>query len=271
LTAVTSHLNHVVTGADRECALLLVHPLGADLTIWDDFVASLGGRMTAVACDLRGAGNSPTPGYPLSIDEHASDLETLRVSLGVQSLVVVGCAIGTMAAAAYAANYPASTRALVLSNPTPRSMPQATVMLADRAALVRAEGIEAILPAAVERAFLNQQLDARYERYLERFAVQDPEAYALSTLAAASADATEHLRRLRCPLLLVPGRHDVLLPIANAQTVQEIVPAARFVVMEDAAHFVPYQQPERFAELVLDFVGWKAATPAPRKLAGDAA
>jgi 3-oxoadipate enol-lactonase len=267
---VTDLLNHVVTGVDRASALLLVHPLGADLTMWNDFIAALGGRMTTVACDLRGAGNSPTPGYPLSIDEHAFDLEALRFALGLQSVVVVGCAIGTMAAAAYASNYPANTRALVLANPTPRTMPQATVMLADRAALVRAEGIEAILPAAVERAFLSLPLDVRYERYLERFAAQDPEAYALSALTAASSDATEHLRRLRCPLLLVPGRHDVLLPIANAQAVREIVPAARFVVMEDAAHFVPYQQPERFAELVLDFVGWKAAAPAPRKLAGGA-
>lgn len=263
-------LNHVVTGPMRDFALLLVHPLGADLTIWDDFVAALDRHVTAVACDLRGAGGSPTPSYPLSIDEHASDLEALRAALGIPSLAVIGCAIGSMAAAAYAANFPDRTRALVLANPTPRSMPQATVMLADRAALVRAEGIAAILPGAVERAFLNQPFDERFDRYLERFAAQNDEAYALSALGAAAADATEHLRALKCPLLLAPGRHDVLLPVANALVVAELVPSARLVVMEDAAHFVPYQQPERFAELVLDFLADIVGLPDRRQVMGGA-
>jgi 3-oxoadipate enol-lactonase len=266
-----SVLNHVVTGARRDLALLLVHPLGADLRIWDDFVAALRGRMTTIACDLRGAGGSPPPDYPLSIDENAADLEALRASLGIPSLVVVGCAIGAMTAAAYAANFPERTRALILANPTPRTMPQAAIMLADRAALVRAEGIVATLPGAVDLAFLNMPLDERYDRYLERYAAQDAEAYALSLLGAAAADATAHLRSLQCPLLLVPGRHDVLLPIANAEAALELVLSARFVVMEDAAHFVPYQQPERFAEMVMDFVAGAVAAPAPGKAMGGAA
>jgi pimeloyl-ACP methyl ester carboxylesterase len=248
-------LHHGVTGGGRENALLLIHALGADLRMWDDFVAAVGGRVTTIACDLRGAGRSPLPDHPPTLAEHVADLEDLRASLGVEQVVPVGCAVAAMVAASYAAAHPERVPALVLANPTSRSSPIAKGMLSDRAALVRREGIAAILPGAVERAFMEMPTDERYRLYLQRFADQDAEGYALSALAAADYDAADALRQLRCPVLLVPGRHDVLLPIENANAIASFVPQARTVVFEDAAHFVPYQQPRHFADLVLDFIG----------------
>lgn len=256
-------LNHVVTGSARDFALLLVHPLGADLAFWDDFVAAIDGRVTTVAFDQRGVGGSPPADRPVSLAEHVVDLEALRGELGIGMVTVVGCAIGAMTAASYAAVHPDRTRALVLANPTPRSMPQARAMLTERADLVRRKGMQAIMPGAVERAFLNLPPGDRYEEYMKRFSAQDPRAYAFALLAAADADAVGALRLVRCPTLLVPGRHDVLLPMANAEAVAALVPSARMSVMEDAAHFVPYQQPHRFAERVLDFVGRSATASLP--------
>lgn len=262
-----SILNHVVTGSGRDHALLLIHPLGADLRFWDDFVTAVDGRVTTLAVDLRGAGGSPGTGRPVSLAAHAADIEAVREKLDIAAMSPIGCAIGAMSAATYAALHPERIRALVLVNPTPRTLPTARDMLTERAEMVRRGGMAAVLPGAVERAFLNLPHDARYDFYMKRFSTQDPEAYALALLAAAEADASEALGRLRCPTLLVPGRHDVLLPMANAEAVQALVPSARMSVMEDAAHFVPYQQPRAFAELVLDFIGRPAASHASERYA----
>jgi 3-oxoadipate enol-lactonase len=252
---MSSDLNHIVTGADRDFALLLVHPLGSDLTVWDDFIAALDGRLTTLAYDQRGAGRSPFPRRPVDLAEHATDLEALRTGLGIRNVAVVGCAIGAMTAATYAAQYPAQTQALILTNPTPCSAPQAKAMLTERAAKVRREGIASLLPDAVERAFLEMPRNARYDRYMKRFSEQDPDAYAEALIAAAEADASDALRAVRCPTLLVPGRHDVLLPMERTEAVAALVPQAEIVVIEDAAHFIPYQQPAEFAALALDFLG----------------
>jgi len=256
---MSSILNHVATGNERDHVLLLIHPLGADLHFWDDFVAAIDGRMTTVAVDLRGAGGSPGSGRPVSLAEHVADIEAVRAELHTTTVSVISCAIGSICAALFAALHPDRTRALVMVNPTPRTLPQAKDMLTARAELVRQGGMAAILPSAVERAFLNLPHDARYDFYMKRFSEQDAEAYALALLAAAEADASDALPQVRCPTLLVPGRHDVLLPMANAEAVQALLPSARMSVMEDAAHFVPYQQPLRLAELVLDFVGRPSA------------
>ncbi|MCS0502888.1 alpha/beta fold hydrolase [Ancylobacter mangrovi] len=251
-------LNHVLAGDRREPALLLVHPLGADLTFWDDFVRAVDGRATTLAVDLPGVGSSPGPERPVSLGEQAAALEALRHGLGIERFAIVACAISAMTAAVYAAEHPARTTALVLANPTPASAPGARQMLGERAQAVREGGIGVVLPGAVERAFLNLPHDALYERYMKRFSAQDPHAYAWALEAAAEADATEAFGRIACPTLLVSGRHDVLLPMDRTEAAARLAAGARIVVMEQAAHFVPYQQPARFAELVLDFVGREA-------------
>jgi 3-oxoadipate enol-lactonase len=251
---MSAPLNHVVHRGERAApALLLIHPLGGDLTFWDE-CAAFWPSLTFVACDLRSAGASPRAATPVTPAEHARDLEALRRSLALEAVVPVGCAIGTMVAASYAAQFPGRVAALVLSNPALKTSDAARAMLGERARAVRAGGMEAILPGAVERAFLEQPHDERYRRYYARFAQQDPEAYALSALAVLDADSSPDLAAVRCPALVVAGAHDVLLPPEQSRAVHALIPGARFHLLQDAAHFAPLQQPRAFAELVLDFL-----------------
>lgn len=240
------------TAATRT-TLLLVHPLGADMTFWDACAETWRGAISYVACDLRAAGSSAGSDEPVPIARHVDDLEALRAELGIEAVLPVGCAIGAMTAIAYAASQPGRTKALALSNPTLRTAPQARAMLTERAAAVAAQGMGAIMPGAVDKAFLEQPRDARWAQYSERFAAQDPQAYAASILGILDADVSREAAEMHCPALVVAAAHDVLLPPAQALLVHESLPRSRYVVFDDAAHFLPYQQPGRFASLVLDF------------------
>jgi 3-oxoadipate enol-lactonase len=254
-------LNHLVHPGPAGPALLLVHPLGADLHFWDECAAAWQHRFASVACDLRDAGRSPRGAEPVAIAQHVEDLEGLRRALGLAQVIPVGCAIGAMVAAAYAAAHPAATAALVLASPTHRTAEAAAAMLAERATLVRRAGMAAILPGAVDKAFEQQPRDERYRGYLARFAAQDPQAYAASIDAILDADVTTDLRAVRCPTLVVAAAHDLLLPPAQARLVHGLVPHAQFALMEDAAHFAPFQRPEGFAGLVLSFLARAGIAP----------
>jgi pimeloyl-ACP methyl ester carboxylesterase len=240
------------TAATR-AALLLVHPLGADMRFWDACANTWRGAVSFVACDLRAAGNSAGSDEPVTIARHVDDLEALRAELGIAAVIPVGCAIGAMTAIAYAARQPACSMALALTNPTLRTAKHAREMLSARAAAVASQGMAAIMPGAVDKAFLEQPRDSRWAQYAERFAAQDPQAYAASILGILDADVTREASEMHCPALVVAGAHDVLLPPEQALMVHESLPRSRYVVFDDAAHFLPYQQPRRFASLVLDF------------------
>jgi 3-oxoadipate enol-lactonase len=250
------HHRHLPPPKPDAPTLLLIHPMGASLSFWDACLPHWTPHAGILAVDLRCAGRSPGGTAP-GLDQHAADLEALRSALGVTRLVPVACAVGGMAAAAYAARHPRHVAAMVLANPTPCTKEGARLALLSRAAAVREGGMAAILPAAVERPFEKQPLDARYQAYLAAFAAQDAEAYAESVLGFATADARADLPRIACPTLLVPAAHDLLLPPALADEVAALMRPglAQVALDEHGAHFLPYQRPAAFAARVLRFLG----------------
>lgn len=251
---VNQLLNYETHGEPQDIALLLVPPLGTDRRFWEECVPLWRSRFYCVTPDLQAAGKSPRPDVPVTIPSHAADLERLRESLGIRSVVPIGCALGSMVAAAYAARYPQSTRALVMTNPGLRNTDSANEMLRQRAEIARRSGVGALLPAAADRAFLNLPRDERYWRHVERFAAQDAETFARSVLGFIDADITGELPRIHCPMLIVSGEHDVLMPADNARRIKESVPHAEVTLMKGVAHFLPFQAPDRFAPMVAEFL-----------------
>jgi pimeloyl-ACP methyl ester carboxylesterase len=62
------------------------------------------------------------------------------------------------------------------------------------------------------------------------------------------------------PTLLVWGGKDTLIPVSHAFAAHEAIPGSRLVVFEDAGHFPHREDPERFVEMLIDFIA--ASAPA---------
>ena len=180
---MTELLHFVEQGPADGMPLVLVHPLGADRHFWDEAVAHLGPQ-GAHPLDLRGSGQSPDLDAPLTLQRTVDDIEAVRRHLGLPRLVVAGCAIGAMAAALYAAREADHTLGLVMSNPAIRITKAAGEALAARAARVRAEGMRALLPDAIDNAFVGYEAGEARRRYEARFVAQGTENYALACLGA---------------------------------------------------------------------------------------
>jgi len=71
---------------------------------------------------------------------------------------------------------------------------------------------------------------------------------------------TEALKKIECPTLIIASAKSGEL--AREQTAANQIPYARFEKIEDAAHAVFIDQPDRFDELVTDFVA-KLPTDTP--------
>lgn len=68
-----------------------------------------------------------------------------------------------------------------------------------------------------------------------------------SVIRRGGVSGEAKLPAIRCPALVVAAKHDVLLPPAQAQLVHRAVPGSRYMLLEDAAHFLPYQASGKFA------------------------
>jgi len=65
------------------------------------------------------------------------------------------------------------------------------------------------------------------------------------------------LEDISCPTLLGVGRQDQWSPLSQHQEMLDVMPNARLVVIEDAAHFAPIEQPDA---TLAALVGWLEMT-----------
>ena len=247
-------LAHRVDGDPEGLPLLMIHPLGADQGFWDECRRHFGPGIKAVSCDLRGSGASPDLSEPLSLATSVADVERLRGHLGLEKIVLIGCAVGGMAAASYAANHADRAHALVISNPGIRVTAAGAENLRQRAATVRRSGMVALLPAAIENAFFGYYDSQMRRQYEAGFIGQKPENYAFATLGAAQSDIAADCRKVGCPVLLVPGDNDRLFRREHTEEIAANIPQAKVKAFAKGAHFIPYQQPVEFAGTVMNFL-----------------
>ncbi|MBP85898.1 MAG: alpha/beta hydrolase [Planctomycetaceae bacterium] len=65
-----------------------------------------------------------------------------------------------------------------------------------------------------------------------------------------------HLHRIRCPVQIIWGRNDKLIPLAHGEYYAEHLPDANLSVLEQCGHMVPFEKKEEFVEAVIDFVSF---------------
>ena len=104
---------HYLT-AGHGTPLILLHGYAETSLMWKPIIPALAGRLTVIAPDLPGIGDSDIPAQGLDMKSAAISIHELAKSLGVQKAEVVGHDIGLMVAYAYAAQFPAEVTKLVL-------------------------------------------------------------------------------------------------------------------------------------------------------------
>ena len=107
------------TGGDKP-ALLFVHGLTFDHTVWQSQVGAFSADFRVVCVDLRGHGRSTAANPDISFEDHAADLATLIDTLGLKDVTLVGWSMGGAIAQLFAATYSGKISHLVLVGSTPQ-------------------------------------------------------------------------------------------------------------------------------------------------------
>ncbi len=105
-------LHYLVAG--KGDPVVLLHGYAETSHMWRPLMAELATTHTAIAPDLRGAGQSSTPADGYTKAEMAQDIHALARKLGYEHIRIVGHDIGLMVAYAYAAQYPSEVDRIAL-------------------------------------------------------------------------------------------------------------------------------------------------------------
>jgi 3-oxoadipate enol-lactonase len=119
----------------------------------------------------------------------------------------------------------------------------------ERAATVRADGLEAIVDAVLARWFV----DPPEPRWRAMFLSVDPEGYARCCEALAAWDGRDSLARIQAPTLAIAGDADPSTPPEHLRELADGLPNARLEVLQDAAHLANIGRADEFNGLL---EGW---------------
>jgi pimeloyl-ACP methyl ester carboxylesterase len=247
-------------------AVLLVHGWPTSSLLWRDVMPHLADNRV-VAIDLPGFGSSAKPldqRYDATFFEHVID--GFLAALGIDRVAIVVHDLGGPVGMHWALRNPGRVTGIGILNtllypefsPAVIEFVQRLMTPGEREKLVSPEGVEDIL----------------------RFGVRDPERLDAALLAEFAApfvagDAQEALARagigfsikqfqaigaalptIAVPVRVIYGRQDRVLPDI-ASTVDRLladVPQAEVTILDDCAHFIQLEAPERIGPLLAEFL-----------------
>jgi 3-oxoadipate enol-lactonase len=243
-------VSYDVSGPDAGAPLVLSNSLGSTWAMWDAQVPRLAERLRVVRYDHRGHGASPVPPGPYSLDELGADALALLNRLGLARVHWCGLSLGGMVGMWLAVNAPERIDRLVLCCTSASLGPPQ--MWADRAATVRAEGVEAIADAGIGRwlteGFIARETEKTAAVRAMLVATPD-EGYAGCCAAIEHMDLIPELGAIRAPTLVIAGRQDPATPPEHGERIAAGIPGARLELV-DAAHLATVEQPEAMTDLI---------------------
>ena len=250
--------------------VVLLHGAAADGRLWTPQLTGLGGDFTLVAWDEPGAGRSSDVPSDFGLADYADCLGALIEALALGPVHLGGLSWGGTVAQELYRRHPALVATLILVD----TYAGWKGSLSAEEVRARVDGVREMLRApAVEfeptlPGLFAGAAPAEFVPLLEEIA-SDVRPHSLETalLVMAEADQRDLLPHITVPTLLVWGEHDARSPLTVARELERAIPDAELVVIPGCGHVSNLEEPERFNEVVRDFV--RAHEPEPSRDPAD--
>ena len=252
--------------------LLLLHGLGTDHTTWAPVIERLAEHHTVIAPDLLGHGRSDKPRADYSVGGYANGMRDLLTVLGIDKVTVVGHSFGGGVAMQFAYQFPERTHRVILVSSgglgpdvTPAIRAITTPGFHQFMGVLTLPGLRHLTTTTMRlmsRSRLPHTRDlAEMADIVETF--RDPRARAaIRHVVRAVVDWSGQIVTMSdrayltsaMPMFLIWGADDTVIPPAHLDNALALAPELRSEVMRDAGHFPHKEHPDRFVEIVSDFM-----------------
>jgi pimeloyl-ACP methyl ester carboxylesterase len=251
------------SSSDPAGTVVFLHGFPLDHSIWRHQLDYFSMGYRCIAPDLRGFGASselrkPPEPTPLTVDTFAADIVALLERLNIKSANFVGLSMGGYIALAIWRRLATRklVRRLVLSNTRAAGdTPEAKANRKRQAELVRTQGTRPYADEMLPRLLAPESAERCGNEVRHMIERTHPDTI-IATLEALAArkDMTDWLRRVQVKTLAVAGEKDMISPPSDSELIAREVDGAKLVVIPNAGHLSPLEQPDAFDEAVYPFL-----------------
>jgi pimeloyl-ACP methyl ester carboxylesterase len=257
--------HYELIGPETSRPIVLVHGFSVPYFVWDTtFPALTSTGHRVLRYDLLGRGFSDRPHVRYNLATFVRQLSDLLDALQFQAVDLVGLSMGGAIATTFTGQYPDRVRRLVLIDPVgTEPMPfslfyKAALIPIISELLLSLVGTEKMVQNLAGDFFDPSEIAYFLDQYRIQMQFHGFKRAIISTLrnkgVDGAADAYARLGQLNTPVLLFWGRQDQTLPLAQSESILNVVPRAQFHIVENAGHIPNYEQPNIVHPILLQFL-----------------
>lgn len=260
VTIYGTKIHYVESGTGP--VVVLLHGLGGNTTHWAYNINQLAQKYRVIVPDQIGFGKSDKPLINYRIGTYVDFLDAFLRELKVERASFVGNSMGGWVAAAYSLAHPLKVERLVLVDAAGLAPAQDFDMslLMNLNPSTR-EGMKELVSKVfynklifMSDGFIDASMAAR---------INAGDGYTIRSITESIIRREDfldnRLSAIKAPTLIIWGREDGLLPLADGQRFQKGIPNSQLVVIEQCGHGPQIEKASEFNAAVLKFLAPPAA------------
>ena len=236
--------------------VILLHGLGGSTQVWQFNIAALAEKYHVVVPDQIGFGKSDKPLVNYRIRTYVDFLDQFCKQLKIERATLIGNSMGGWIAAMFTAAFPDRVDKLVLVDAAgyapPKDFDTRTIYGLNP---TTREGMKIL----VAKVFYNKafQTDAAIDLAMaSRLAAGD--GYTINSITESIIRGEDYLdnivKTIKRPTLIVWGRQDGLLALADGERFNKDVAGSKLIVFDQCGHAPNVEKPGEFNAAVLKFL-----------------
>jgi pimeloyl-ACP methyl ester carboxylesterase len=228
--------------------VVFIHGAGGTHLYWPSEVRRLP-DMRIYSIDLPGHGKSGGRGLQ-TIEAYAEHILTWMETIGLHRAVFVGHSMGGAIALTLAIKHAEHVLGLGLLSTGARL--RVNPMILENT--TNSQTFPTAVTAIISKSF-SSNADARLVELAQRRMIEiRPSVLHGDFIACNNFDLMDALAAIRVPTLVMCGQDDELTPLRYSQYLSDHIPGAVLQVIPNAGHMVMLEQPQKVAQIFLDFL-----------------
>jgi 3-oxoadipate enol-lactonase len=215
-----------------------------------------------VTFDNRGVGETTVPTEPFTIADMATDTVGLMDALGIDSAHIFGVSMGGLIAQILALDYSDRVKKIALGCTThggrhavqPAKDVMDVLAKASDATIPAEEGIRMRVPIIFSQRFIREEPE-RLEEFIQSSLqfMPTPEGAAGQMGALSIFNVKRRLGEIQCPVLVIAGSDDRMMPPENSRLLYEGIAGAELYMVDGAGHSFHFEKADEVNRVLIDF------------------
>lgn len=249
-------INYVETGDPAKPTVILLHGLGGSVANWATNTSALAQNYHVIALDQIGFGKSDKPFLKYRVGTYVDFLDKFMSELKIEKASLVGNSMGGWVAGLMAVKYPKRVEKIVLADAAgliPANYNEAQIYQLNNSTR---DEIRANLKLIFASPAL-QNNEALVDQFMTARIIANDGGTINSIIESIKRREdflNDRLGEIKKPTLIIWGKQDGLLPLADATTFNKGIAGSELVIFDACGHVPQFEKAADFNKAVLAFL-----------------